>query len=348
MVSNQDDRVLKFDIMETMKKFKGKIKLGLDSKSKKTTGSIYFDYLINGGFEEDTISLYYGPSASGKTTMALRNIAAAQRRGETCAWVRVEKGANEEFMRKIGVDVDKLIVVEKMESGEDYLDAVVHLVEQGIDMLVVDSISSLVTKSVMENGFDKKTMGAQAALLSTFFAKVNAINHKSIIILISQVREEFNSMGYTKYKFAGGKSAQHTCNYIIEFKLKDRLDDDQKEIGSSELKSEIKREVSGAMMHVFVAKCQRGMPFKAGEMYLSFKTGKIDEEGELITVAVRLGFIGESAGWIKPDPEFIKQFGNDKVKESCRAKDLRTLLREDKKAYQFFVDKINQVIEDEA
>lgn len=330
---------VKYFMVELGKKYgKDSIKYGMQSKPKKSTGSVYFDYLLNGGFEEDSIALFFGPSQSGKTSMSLRNVAEAQKRGETCAWLRIEKGANKEYMEKLGVDTSKLIIIEKLEYGEQYLDVLLELINQKIDLIVVDSLSALVPKREQEEPMEKQQMGLQAALISKLLRKANAVNKKSIIIFISQIRMTFNSQGLTLYNYSGGTAAKHNSDYIVEFKLKEKLDDDQKEIGSSELKTENKREVTGANMTMYIEKSRRGVAHKMGEMYFSFKTGQIDELGELRKVACKLGLMSHAGGWDKLSPEFMKEF--DIEKESIRYQDFKVLLSENPKMVTYLKDRI--------
>ena len=307
-----DDQTIKmkYIISEAVKKYGNtKIKLGMDETERKSTGSVHYDYLLSGGFEAGTIALYYGRSGSGKTTMALRNIAAAQRRGESCAWLRIEKGCNRQYMEKIGVDTSKLLIVENLPHGEAYLDILIQLIKEEVDMIVVDSISALVPKREMEESMEKEHPGLQAKLISTMLRKANGVNTKSNIIFISQVRQAFSTMGYTKYLFAGGFAAQHNTDYIVEFKIKDKLGEDGKEITTSELKTEGKADVTGVNMLMYVEKCRRGLAHKVGEMYFNFKTGTIDEIGELIRVANKLDILQYGGGWFKLTDEFKDKWG---------------------------------------
>ena len=336
---------VKFSITELARKYgKDKIKMGLETKPKKSTGSVYFDYLLNGGFEEDTIVLYWGLSMSGKSSMALRNIAEAQKRGETCAWLRIEKGVNREYMEKIGVDVDKLIIIEKMDYGDEYLDVLLDLVENNIDLIVVDSISALVPRREIEDGMDKQQMGLQAALISKLLRKVNVLNKHSIIIFISQVRMEFGQ-NYTKAVPSGGKALTHNADYIVEFKLKDKLDEDQKEISSKELKTENKNEVTGANMLMYVEKCRRGIAHKTGEMYFSFKTGQIDELGELRKVSIKLGIMGHKGGWDELPNELFEKYkpifnSYDVKSQSIRYKDFKEILSNNPEMIEWLKQKV--------
>jgi len=319
MTSSDNLVKMKYIITQAAKRFgNDKIKFGIEPVTRKSTGSVYFDYLLNGGFESGTLMVYYGQAGSGKSTMALRNIAAAQRRGESCAWLRIEKGCNCEYMEKLGVDTNKLLLVENLPFGEDYLDLLITLIEEDIDMIVVDSISSLIPKREMVDPLEKEHPGLQAKLITRMLGKVNAVNKKSNVILISQVREKFNSQGYTMFNFAGGRAAEHYSDYIVEFKLKEKLDDDGKEVSSSDLKTENKNDVTGANMLMYTRKCRRGLAHKAGEMYFNFQTGKIDDIGELIRVAIKLKVFTYEGGWITLSDELTEQFNlkSNKIRHS--------------------------------
>jgi recombination protein RecA len=310
---------MQFIVTETAKKYgKEKVKYGIDVVPKKSTGSVHFDYLLNGGYEEGTIAIFFGPSSSGKTTLSLRNIAEAQKRGDTCAWLRVEKGANRQYMEKIGVDVDNLLVIEGLPNGEAYLDTLIRLIEEEVDMIVVDSLSALIPQREMDESLEREHPGLQAKLITRVLGKANAINKKSIIIFISQIRQAFTT-GYIKYNFAGGFAAQHHADYIVEFKLKEKLDADGKEIGSGELKTEDKNDVEGVNMLMYVQKCRRGLAHKAGEMQFNLKTGKIDAIGELIRVAIKLNVIAYSGGWVRLTDEFKEmwKFQSNSIRHSA-------------------------------
>lgn len=302
------------------------IKYGLTKEEPKRTGSIYFDYLLGGGIEYGTISTFYGDKHSGKTTASLRIIAEAQKRGEKCAFLRVEKGCNYDYMKKLGVDLDKLIILENL-YGEAFLDAANSLVESGIDVLVIDSISALVPKAVLEADVEKCKPGIHARMCSTGIMKLNNLNRKTLIICISQVRNKINLMGPAGKSIAGGKSLEFYSDYMIEFRLKGNLDDDMKEI-NKELKKENKPEITGATMLLHVAKNRRGIPKRSGEMYLSFKTGKVDEIGEIMTVSKKLNLILVSGGWIKHNGE------------SLRPKDFRLMVLKDNEFKNQLIDSI--------
>lgn len=331
---------MKYIVTESTKKYgDNKVKFGMDTTERKTTGSIYYDYLLGGGFEPGTITLYYGLTGSGKTTMSLRNIAAAQRRGETCAWLRIEKGCNRAYMERLGVNVDELLIIENLPNGEAYLNILLELVEKEIDMVVVDSISALTPKREMDDPMEKEHPGLQAKLISTMLRKVNGANVSSNIIFISQCRQAF-TQGYIKYNFAGGFATQHNTDYIVEFKIKDKLGEDGKEIVSSELKTEDKRDVVGVNMLMYVSKCRRGLAHKAGEMYFNFQTGRIDEIGELIKVATKLEVFSYSGGWMTIGDEFKDKF--EFTSNKIRHKELKVIISENESMITYITDRIKE------
>lgn len=345
----EDDKLqtLKYFITENAKKYgKHTINYGITKREKVSTGSIYFDYLLDGGVERGSILGFWGLPRSGKTLMALRIIAEAQKRGESCVWFRIEKGTNREHAENVGVDMSKLLVVEQMETGEQWCDIIVDAVNK-FDTIVVDSISTIIPTRVLQESAEKKTIGAQASLLTDLINKINHYNTKSNVILISQARDDINAMGYTKYKYSGGWSFKHLTNYIVEFKLKGYFNADQGEV--KDIKKENKDEITGINMLLYVEKNQRGASYRAGEMYYSFKNCRVDEEGEIITVAEKLGVIEDAGGWLKLDTEFVAKFGMDKdvvvIKEACRVKELKQLMRDNSKAKDYFIKKIRKTYE---
>lgn len=331
---------LKYFITENVKKYGNKcVKLGMNEYSRKSTGSVHFDYLLNGGFEPGTITVYYGKSSSGKSMMALRNIAEAQRRGDSCAWLRIEKGCNRQYMTKLGVDVENLLIIENLPNGEAYLDILIQLIEQEVDMIVVDSISALIPKREMDESLEKEHPGLQAKLITRMLGKANAVNKVSNIIFISQIRQAFTT-GYTKFNFAGGWAAEHYGDYIVEFKIKERLDEEGKEISNTELKTEDKNDVTGVNMLMYTHKCRRGLAHKAGEMYFNFKTGKLDEIGELIRVATKIGIFSYSGGWMKLTDEFKTKWGLES--NSIRHNALKELVGTNHELAQYLKDLIKE------
>ncbi len=336
-----DDKIIKmkYIITESVKKFGNRcIKFGVEKVERKSTGSVHYDFLLNGGFEAGTMAIYYGKSGSGKSTMALRNIAAAQKRGESCAWLRIEKGCNRQYMEKLGVDVDRLLIIENLPNGEAYLDLLINLIEEQIDMIVVDSISSLIPKREMDDPLEKEHPGLQAKLITRMLGKANAVNKTSNIIMISQVREQFNAMGYKMFNFAGGRAAEHYGDYIVEFRIKEKLDDNGKEIKSTELKTEDKNDVTGVNMIMYTHKCRRGLAHKAGEMYFNFQTGKIDEIGELIRVAAKLDILDYAKGWFTMNDELCTKFNLKSNK--IRHEDLKELIANDLDFQELIKNKI--------
>lgn len=296
-----DNTLLTQSMNEITKEFgKGTIRYGVNERPVLNTGSIQFDYLIDGGYETGTFAMYYGLPGSGKTSLALRNIAAAQRQGKSCALLRIEKGCSKAYMTTMGVDIDKLIVIEGLPHGEAYLDSLVKLIQSNIDLIVVDSISALSPQDEINESLTKQTIALQARLLSRAARKLQQININSIVILISQVRQSPNPRGFMINKPSGGNAIWHMCDYRVEFKLMDKLDDNMEKINSDDLKDEDRmRDVTGATMRMFIEKTRRGTPNRAGKMYFNFKTGKLDTIGELLNVATHTGDIKVNGGWIE-------------------------------------------------
>ena len=341
MTSEEKIIKMKYIVTEAIKKFGNKkIKFGVDKVERKSTGSVHFDFLLNGGFEPGTQAFYFGKNSSGKTSMCLRNIAEAQRRGDSCAWLRVEKGCNREYMENVGVDVDNLLIIENLPNGEAYMDLLIKLVEEEVDMIVVDSVSALIPKREMDDPLEKEHPGLQAKLITRTLGKVNAANKTSIVIFVSQVREEFNSMGYTKFKHAGGRAAEHYGDYIVEFKIKDRLDDERKEVGSNVLKTENRNDITGVNMLMYTHKCRRGLAHKVGEMYFNFETGKIDDIGELVRVAIKLKVFTHDGGWITLSDELSTRFNlkSNKIRHSA----LKELVNDDLEIQNLIKSKIEE------
>lgn len=273
---------------------------GLVDGEIKRTGSIYLDWVFNGGIERGTITTIYGPSMSGKTTTALRMIAEIQRTGGTCALLRAEKGCNSEYMIKMGIDISKLIIIQDLPYGEAYFDAIYQCLNT-VDFIVVDSLTALAAKGEVESTDDKQYMGLQARMISKGFRKIANLNNSSIVMFISQVREKPNSIGLPSMIPSGGQATIFYSDYLLECKLKCYFDDNGNEITHSTIKDpEKKADVNGALTYIYCRKNRRGTPQRTGKFYVYFKTGKVDELGEIIHIGTKLDVIDNttSKGWI--------------------------------------------------
>lgn len=272
---------------------------GMLAKPAQSTGSIMMDYLLDGGIEPGTFAMFKGAQGSNKTTTLLRCIAAAQRRGERCALMTIEAGCNRKYATMWGVDVDALTIIEGLPNGEAYGDALINLLRLGYDMVGVDSITAMSPQEEMEKSLLQQTMALQARMFSRLARKLQMINRKTKVIFLSQVRAKPNPQGLPLTTPSGGAAFAHLCDYIVDFKLMDRFNA-KMEIIKEDLKDEDRTEdITGSTARVYIEKMRRGAGNRCGKMYFGHHTGKLDDVGELLSVAVKLGTITKDGGWYK-------------------------------------------------
>ena len=227
------------------KKFK-KIIIGKASEMdltqrKVSTGSVFLDYCIGGGFPLGRIVELYGTYGAGKTLISLMTIAEAQQQDIPCYIIDAEKSFDVEHAQNLGVDTDKLIITQIAE-GETIFDILIQIAELGEESVIfVDSVSSLVPIYEATEGMDKQTMALQARIMSKGLRKLNNANSKSLIIFSNQIREKVGVTygcihGETLVNFVGGRSL--LIETIVENKIDDNVycyDEVEKKIVTSEI-----------------------------------------------------------------------------------------------------------------
>lgn len=260
-----------------------------------STGSIGLDMALGvGGFPKGRIIEVFGPESSGKTTLALHAVAEAQKRGGKCAYVDAEHALDPVYAKKLGVDVNELILSQP-DTGEQALEIADTLVRSGaIDILVVDSVAALVPKAEIEGDMGDSHMGLQARLMSQALRKLTATVSKSncIMIFINQIRMKIGVFFGNPETTTGGNA--------LKFYASVRLD--IRRIGS--LKD--KDEVVGNQVRVKVVKNKVAPPFKVVEFDIIYGEG-ISKTGELLDMGVKIGAIDKSGAWYSFNGEKIGQ-----------------------------------------
>lgn len=250
-----------------------------------STGSLGLDMALGiGGFPKGRIIEVFGPESSGKTTLALHAVAAAQKKGGACAYVDAEHALDPVYARNLGVDVDSLILSQP-DTGEQALEIADTLVRSGaIDVLVVDSVAALVPKAEIEGEMGDSHMGLQARLMSQALRKLTATVAKSncIMIFINQIRMKIGVFFGNPETTTGGNA--------LKFYASVRLD--IRRVGSLKEKDQ----VVGNQVRVKVVKNKVAPPFKVVDFDIIYGEG-ISKCGELLDIGSKIGVVEKSGAW---------------------------------------------------
>jgi recombination protein RecA len=275
------------------------MKLGKNDKSMDievvSTGSLGLDIALGvGGLPRGRIVEIYGPESSGKTTLSLHTIAEAQKLGGICAFVDVEHALDPVYARKLGVNVDDLLISQP-DAGEQALEIADTLVRSGaVDVLVVDSVAALVPRSELEGEMGDVQPGAQARLMSQALRKLTASISKSrtMVIFINQIRMKIGVMYGSPETTSGGNA--------LKFYASVRLD--IRRIGAIKERDE----VVGNQTRVKVVKNKLAPPFKQVEFDIMYGEG-VSKVGELIDLGVKANVVEKSGAWYSYDSQRIGQ-----------------------------------------
>ena len=249
------------------------------------TGSIALDIALGiGGLPRGRIVEIYGPESSGKTTVALHAIANAQRNGGIAAFIDAEHALDPEYARKLGVDIDALLVSQP-DTGEQALEIMDMLVRSGaLDIVVVDSVAALVPRAEIEGEMGDSHMGLQARLMSQALRKITGALHQSntTAIFINQLRDKIGVFFGTPETTTGGKALKFYASIRMDVRRIETLKDGQEAVGNR--------------TRVKVVKNKMAPPFKQAEFDIIYGTG-ISREGSLIDLGVELGIVKKSGAW---------------------------------------------------
>ncbi len=260
-----------------------------------STGSIGVDAALGiGGFPRGRISEIYGPESSGKTTIALQVVAEAQRHGGMAAFIDVEHALDPIYARKLGVDVDNLLVSQP-DYGEQALEITAALVTSGsIDVLVVDSVAALVPKAELDGEMGDSHMGLQARLMSQALRKLTGIVSKSktCLIFINQIRDKIGVMFGSPETTTGGRALKFYSSVRVDIRRIAAIKD-----GDS---------VTGNRTKVKIVKNKLASPFREAEFDIIYGEG-ISKEGDLIDLGVAQNVIEKSGSWFSYKGDRIGQ-----------------------------------------
>ncbi len=279
---------------------KGSImRLGKNDKSMDietvSTGSLGLDIALGvGGLPRGRVVEIYGPESSGKTTLALHTVAEAQRKGGICAFVDAEHALDPVYARKLGVNVDDLLISQP-DHGEQALEIADTLVRSGaVDVLVIDSVAALVPRSELEGEMGDSQPGLQARLMSQALRKLTASINRSntMVIFINQIRMKIGVMYGSPETTTGGNA--------LKFYASVRLD--IRRIGAIKERDE----TVGNQTRVKVVKNKLAPPFKQVEFDIMYGEG-VSKMGELIDLGVKAGVVEKSGSWFSYDSQRIGQ-----------------------------------------
>ena len=260
-----------------------------------STGSLGLDIALGiGGLPRGRIVEIYGPESSGKTTLALHAIAEAQKTGGVAAFVDAEHALDPVYARKLGVDIDELIVSQP-DTGEQALEIVDTLVRSNaIDVLVIDSVAALVPRAEIEGEMGDSHVGLQARLMSQALRKLTGSISRSrcLVIFINQVRMKIGVMYGNPETTTGGNALKFYASVRLDIRRTGQIKD--------------REDIVGNATRVKVVKNKVAPPFKQVEFDIMYGEG-VSKIGELLDIGVKAGLVEKSGAWFSYDSVRIGQ-----------------------------------------
>src|SRR6202140_5219844 len=260
-----------------------------------STGSLGLDIALGiGGLPRGRVVEIYGPESSGKTTLALHVIAEAQKNGGTCAFIDAEHALDPGYAKKLGVNVDELLISQP-DAGEQALEIADTLVRSGaIDVLVVDSVAALVPRAELEGEMGDSHMGLHARLMSQALRKLTGSISRSrtMVVFINQIRMKIGIMFGNPETTTGGNALKFYASIRMEIRRIGQIKE--------------REQVVGNQTRVKVVKNKLAPPFRQVEFDIMYGEG-VSKVGELIDLGVKAGVVEKSGAWFSYDSQRIGQ-----------------------------------------
>lgn len=259
------------------------------------TGSLLIDQALGvGGYPKGRIIEIYGPESSGKTTLALHAIAESQKMGGRAAFIDAEHAIDPEYARKLGVNVDELILSQP-DNGEQALEIVEMLAKSSaIDIIIVDSVAALVPQAELDGVMGDNQVGLQARLMSKAMRKLAGVLNKSscTVIFINQLREKVGIVYGNPETTSGGRALKFYATVRIDIRRGEAIKNGE--------------DVLGNIVNVKIVKNKVAPPFKSAKVELVFGEG-FSKTGEALDVATEMGFIKKTGSWYEYNGSKIGQ-----------------------------------------